>query len=437
MTSLSHAAEPRAALAAFLSFVFPGLGQAYNRQPRLAVLLAGPIALVLGMVLLALAIGGRGVLSLLLDQRFLVGLLVLDLALLGWRLVAVLQAHSRRDDLDPRRWTGWVTGLLVVVTLGMHLLPAWYTVKAIDTLASVAAGGAGGFGDDLGDVFPMGSGAPTPSAVPEGTKRINLLLVGIDSLPGRVTSLTDTMLVVSLSLDGGPSAMISVPRDLYGVPLPDGTLFNRKLNGLMSYAGARPEAFPLGGVGTLKAAIGGLLGIPIHYFAAVKMLGFKDAIDAIGGVEVTVTRAVNDPTYWDEYSRLVGFTIQPGTYHMDGHLALAYVRSRKGVGDNDFTRAERQQQLLAALQQQLSAGNLLVSLPGLLDAVKSSLATDIPGSAFSTLAAGVQDADASHIRRLVLQPPEHMRVNANSPAGYILIPDLDAIRAAVIALIAP
>jgi LCP family protein required for cell wall assembly len=437
MTAHTLAAEPRAALAAFLSFLFPGLGQAYNRQARLAALLGGPIALVLGMVLLGMAIGGRGLLSMLLDQRFLIGLLVLDLALLGWRLVAVLQAHARRDALHPSRWTAWVTGLLVVITLGMHLLPAWYTVKAIDTLGSVAAGGTGGFGDDLDDLFPVVSGAPTPSAVPEGTKRINILLVGIDSLPGRVTALTDTMLVVSLSLDGGPSAMISIPRDLYGVLLPDGTPFNRKLNSLMTYAAARPDSFPLGGVGTLKATIGGLLGIPIHYFAAVKMLGFKSAIDALGGVDVTVTRAVNDPTYWDEYNRLVGFTIQPGTYHMDGHLALAYVRSRKGAGDSDFTRAERQQQLLAALQQQLTAGNLLLSLPGLLDAVKDSLATDVPGEEISDLAQAVQAADVSQLRRLVLQPPDHMRVNAHSSAGYILIPDLDAIRAAVALLLAP
>jgi anionic cell wall polymer biosynthesis LytR-Cps2A-Psr (LCP) family protein len=154
-------------------------------------------------------------------------------------------------------------------------------------------------------------------------------------------------------------------------------------------------------------------------------------------VDVTVTRAVNDPTYWDEYNRLVGFTIQPGTYHMDGHLALAYVRSRKGAGDSDFTRAERQQQLLAALQQQLTAGNLLLSLPGLLDAVKDSLATDVPGEEISDLAQAVQAADVSQLRRLVLQPPDHMRVNAHSSAGYILIPDLDAIRAAVALLLAP
>ena len=430
----SRPAQPRAALAAFLSFLFPGLGQAYNRQARLAALLAGTTALVLGAVVLVLAIGGNGLLSRLLDQRVLVGLLLLDLGLLVWRLFAVLQAHARRERFGVGRWTAWITGLLVVVTLGMHLVPAWYAIKAIDTLGSVAQGGTGGFRDDLGDLFPPGM--PTPSAPPAGSTRVNILLVGIDSLPSRVTALTDTMLVLSLATDGGPSAMISVPRDLYGVPLPDGTPYNNKLNSLMSYAGAHAAKFPLGGVGTLKSTIGGLLGIPITYFAAVKMLGFKAAIDAIGGVDVTVTRAVSDPTYYDEYDHPAPFYIKPGTYHMNGHLALAYVRSRKGSGDSDFTRADRQQQLLAALQVKLTAGNLLLALPGLLDAVKSSVATDVPSDEISVLAQAVQDANIGQLRRIVLQPPTYMSVNAHSSAGYILIPDLAAIRAVVAQLVA-
>lgn len=431
----SRPTDPRAAVAAFLSFLFPGLGQAYNRQGRLSAALAGPTALVVAALLFGLAIGGTG-LSLLVDRRFLIGLLLLDLGLLGWRLIAMLQAHARRDGFDSRRWTTWVTGLLVVATLGMHLLPAWYAVKAIDTLGSVALGGTGGFRDDLADVFPHLSRLPTPSAKPAANARVNILLVGIDSLPNRVTALTDTMLVVSLATDGGPSAMISVPRDLYGVPLPDGTPFNGKLNSLMSYAAYDPAQFPAGGVETLKATIGGLLGIPIQYFAAVKMLGFKDAIDAVGGVDVTVVSAVNDPGYYDEYDQPGGFYVQPGTYHMDGHFALAYVRSRMGAGDSDFTRADRQQQLLTALQQQLTAANLLLSLPDLLDAVKSSVATDVPSDQIPLLAQALHDADFAQLRRVVLQPPTFMSVDANSPAGYILLPDLEAIRAAVAKLVA-
>jgi LCP family protein required for cell wall assembly len=431
----SPEANPRASLAAFLSFLFPGLGQAYNGDSWLAWILATPAFLLVAGVALALATVGSSLLARLFDIRFLLGLIALDLALLGWRLVAVVQAHGHYESANRRRWTTWVTGLLVVATLGMHGLPAWYAAKAIDTLDAVALGGSAG---SIDDSLPVFSGLPEPSGQPDvaAGERVNVLLVGVDSAPGRVTALTDTMLVVSLDTLGTRSAMISIPRDLYGAPLPNGQPFNNKLNALMTYADARPDEFPLGGVGTLKATIGRLLGVPIHYFAAINLLGFKQAVDAIGGVDITVTRAINDPTYYDEYGKPAGFYLQPGTYHMDGHTALAFVRSRKGVGDSDFTRADRQQQLLAALREQLTAGNLLLSLPGLLDAVKNTIATDVPGDRMPELAQAVQDADMSLLKRIVLQPPDYMTADPYSSAGYILVPNLAAIRAIGAALLA-
>jgi LCP family protein required for cell wall assembly len=418
---------PRASLAAFLSFLFPGLGQAYNGESGLALLLAAPVVLLIALVALVLALGSSLVLARLFDVRFLIGLIVMDLVLLGWRLIAVMQAHGHWDRATIRSRATWVTALLVTATLAMHALPAYYAVKAIDTLDTVALGGGSG---DLHDSFGLGSlGEPSGQPDIEGGERVNILLVGVDSAPGRTTALTDTMMVVSLDPDGSASAMISVPRDLYGAPLPDGTPFNRKLNSLMAYAGAHPESFPLGGVGTLKATMGKLLGVSINYFAAINLLGFKQMVDSIGGVDISVLRAISDPTYSDEHGKLVGFYLKAGTYHMDGHTALAFVRSRKGAGDNDFTRADRQQQLLTAIRDKLTAGNLMLALPGLLDAVKNTIATDVPSGRLAELAAAVQGADMSQLQRIVLQPPEFMRADPFSSAGYILIPDLEAIRA--------
>jgi len=418
---------PRASLAAFLSFLFPGLGQAYNGEAGLALLLAAPVVILVGLIVLVLAIGSSQVLARLFDFRFLIGLIVIDLVLLAWRLIAVMQAHGHWARPTLRSRATWATTLLVVLTLGMHAVPAYYAVKAIDTLDTVALGGGSG---NFHDSFGIGR-LPEPSGQPDigGGERVNILLVGVDSAPSRTTQLTDTMLVVSLDPDGTASAMVSVPRDLYGAPLPDGKPFNRKLNTLMVYASAHPDAFPLGGVGTLKATIGKLLGVRIHYFAAINMFGFKETVDSIGGVDITVLRPINDPTYWDEYDRQTGFYLKAGTYHMNGHTALAFVRSRKGAGDNDFTRADRQQQLLTAIRDKLTAGNLLLALPGLLDAVKNTIATDVPSGRLAELAQAVQGADMSQLKRIVLQPPEYMRADPFSTAGYILIPDLDAIRA--------
>jgi LCP family protein required for cell wall assembly len=422
-------ADPRSSLAALLSFLFPGLGQAYNGQRQLAWMLALPVVLLVGTAALAIAAASGGVLSRLLDSGFLVGLIVLDVALLGWRLVAIAQAHGRREPFTARHWTGWATALLLLATLGMHVLPAYWAVKAIDTLGAVSREGSGVSRGGVGGL-PGTTPLPVPSHQPDvlGGERVNILLVGIDSSPLRTQSLTDTMIVVSFDPDDGRSAMISIPRDLYGTPLPDGRVYNAKLNSLMTYAAERPAEFPNGGVGTLKTAVGELLGMKIHYFASINLLGFKQAVDAIGGVDVVVERAISDPTYRNEFGTRTGFFLEPGRHHLDGTTALAYVRSRKGEGDNDFTRADRQQQLLAAVREKLTAGNLVVSLPGLLDAVKNTISTDIPETKLSALAAALQDADMTKLERIVLQPPAYMTADPFSAAGYILIPNIDAIR---------
>ena len=380
-------------------------------------------------ILLVLAVGTSQLFARLFDVRFLIGLIVLDAVLLAWRLVAIVQAHVHRAGRERRSLATGATAVLVMLTLAMHALPAYYAAKGIDTIRTVALGGT--HRAHHRNPFPVFSQQPDPSTQPDvvAGERVNILLVGVDFLPSRATQLTDTMLVVSLDPNGTESAMISVPRDLYGVPLPDGRPYNNKLNSLMPYAAAHKKDFPLGGVGTLKATIGDLLGVPIHYFAAINLLGFKQTVDAIGGVDINVLRAVRDPTSADEYVKVTGFYIKVGLQHMNGRTALAFVRSRKGAGDSDFTRADRQQQVLTAIRDKLTAGNLLLALPGLLDAVKNTIATDVPSDRIAELAQAVQGADMSQLQRIVLQPPDYMRADPHSSAGYVLIPNLEAIRA--------
>jgi LCP family protein required for cell wall assembly len=420
----SRRPDPRSAAAALLSFLFPGLGQAYNRQWALASLLAVPALLLLVLAVLALALGGRGVLSRLLDSRVLIALIVLDLALLGWRLVAILQAHAARSRLTVRGWPSWVTAMLVVATVGMHLLPAYYAGKAIDTLGSVALEGRGGGLDEEGGIE-----LPEPSFQPELGERVTVLFVGVDFTPGRTHHLTDTMLVATLDPETDEVAMISIPRDLYGVPLGDGRVYEAKLNSLMSRATADPATYPRGGPATLKAAIGALLDTQIHYFAAIDIEGMRQLIDTVGGVDVLVERTIHDPSYHDALTGQRGFFIEAGPRHLDGQTAMAYIRSRMAAGESDFTRAERQQQVLTALAEKLAAGNLLATLPGLLDTVRDNVATDIPSRRIPEVASAGQHADLGGMERVVLTPDEgYVWVEANSAAGYILHPNLDAIR---------
>ena len=130
----------------------------------------------------------------------------------------------------------------------MHALPGWYAAKGIDTLGSVSLEGGGRLLDDRSG---SGAGIVVPSFQPElGLgERVTILLVGVDFAPGRTEHLTDTMLVATLDPDTGEGAMVSIPRDLYGVPLGDGRVYNAKLNSLLATATADRETYPLGGPG--------------------------------------------------------------------------------------------------------------------------------------------------------------------------------------------
>jgi len=314
----------------------------------------------------------------------------------------------------------------VVLTLGMHVLPAYYAAKAIDTLGSVSLEGGGGLGGRQ-EGRAIDVAAPSIQPEVEEGERVTVLLVGVDFAPGRSHHLTDTMLVATLDPESGEGAMVSVPRDLYGVPLGDGRVYNAKLNSLMATASADTVTYPLGGPTTLKRAIGELLGTRIHYFAAIDIEGLRQVIDTIGGVDVTVERTINDPRYQDTLTGQRGLYIEAGERHLDGYAALGYARSRMSAGESDFTRAERQQVLLTAIAEKLTAGNLLMTLPGLLDAVRDNVATDIPSDRIPDIAAEIQDADLGDLEQVVLSPPEYVVPQSDPGAGYILLPILDAI----------
>jgi LCP family protein required for cell wall assembly len=432
--------DPRAPLAAFFSFVLPGLGQAYNRQPWLALLLGLPAALLVGFAALA---AGRGseLLVRLLDVRILWAIVLLNLAFLAWRAVAIYQAHAAREAPAWRSWTTWVTGVLLAITLAMHLLPTWYATSTLETIAAVGQGGGGAGGllldpKDLSAPVPEPSRTPPPApwVEPEPTPlglpdRFTVLLLGVDLGPRRSTYNTDTMMVATIDPRAGTS-LISIPRDTFGTPLGDGRVYYAKLNSLFAYARIDPRTYPLGGPETMKRAVGALLGIKIDYIGAVDFLGFTRAVDAVGGVDVTVTRAVHDWGYRDEYNRLVGFHIEPGTHHMDGYTALAFARSRKGAGDNDYTRAERQQLVITAMVNKMRSGSWLLNLPILLGAIGNSVASDIPVELMPHIAKALLDADLADLERLVIQPPL-VQPGRLTDGTYILSPDMAAIQAAV------
>ncbi|HEX7171838.1 MAG TPA: LCP family protein [Candidatus Limnocylindria bacterium] len=448
-------------LAALLSFLFPGLGQAYAGRPRAALAFAVPALLLVAVVaatLVGVVVPPRNVL---LSTGFLVGVLVANGAIFLWRSASIADAGlwPWRGTLSRERpWAGLAVIALLAGTLAMHAWIGVVVVRLEDTLTDVFAGADPGRRDPL----PAASGA-LPTDVPDapgepvdrwnGTDRINILLLGTDAAPGRDAVLTDVILLVSVDPVAETAVMISVPRDTGFVPLPDTSvvpagIYPDKVNGLLATATLDPGtwcpdmdgAAERCGLRTIEESVGLYLGLEIHHYALVDMTGFAELIDALGGLELCLPGRLVDPEF--DGSLLNEVVTEPlvlpaGCHQYDGLDALAYARSRKGwiempdgelVPQNDFTRSDRQQRVLLALRRELAEADTFFELPGVLDAIGRTVSTDFPRDQAGDLASLVPLITGPDIERLVLSYPEFVDLPANPDVNYLLVPRRDAIR---------
>jgi LCP family protein required for cell wall assembly len=304
------AARPRrsAFAAAFLSFIFPGLGHAYlGRWLRAMLWAALPILGLAALGGLALSPDRGEYVAKLADPDVLRGALAFLVVDLLYRLFALLDAYRlARDPSVGSAGTRLLStvGLLalIVVLLGSHVAAAQPIFLVTDTLSAItdSAGDDSEIADleelaaldesfvlnyeelepiatlepggSPGTAVPTASPAETSAPAPggestaeaaeeptpdveewDGKKRLNVLLVGADGgRAGLASYLTDTMIVVSVDPTTGRVAFISLPRDTAGIPLPRswpaynefGGAYNNKINTLYTVARGRPDLFP-------------------------------------------------------------------------------------------------------------------------------------------------------------------------------------------------
>lgn len=406
-----------------LSAILPGLGQLFNRRIRPAAVFLVPTLVLVVIVAALLATQSPARLAAwIASPNVLAVILTINLVLLAMRLVAVVQAF-----LDTR-WHGRSSRSAI---LGLALIVAFV---ALPHAIAYRVGTA--LGDTFASVFqpdsPGTDGDPDATPLPlDG--RINVLVIGSDKLPWRDATLTDSMMVVSLDPVGRTVSMASIPRDLVNVPLGDGNDFGPKLNSLMAYADRNPGEFPDGGANALRVAVGALLDIEIPYYASIDLFGFVEMVDAVGGIDIVVTKGFDDPTYGSHGMVGQGWSITEGRHHLGGIDAMAYARARKAPGESDFTRAARQQQILVALRDTVTRdGSLLWELPVLLETVGRRVRTNVPTSQLPALAAIVDEIDDGSITSAVIRHP--LVRSEQTRYGSSLVPDLVAIRAVAAAL---
>ena len=226
-----------------------------------------------------------------------------------------------RPPALPRRRRRRLRPLLSVLLLAVVVYPlglfavAWTALQRVDAL-----GGSGRTADTPGrTILVVGSDSRQDLSAAE-RKRL-----GTGKASGRRT---DTIMLMHVPSGGGPTVLVSVPRDSY-VPIPGHG--RNKIN----------AAYAFGGPKLLVATIEQVSGLHIDGYVETGLGGYANLVDAIGGVKICSPRAMNDKD--------AHLNIPAGCQQMDGKTALGYARARHSDPRGDLGRVERQRQVLAAI----------------------------------------------------------------------------------------
>jgi polyisoprenyl-teichoic acid--peptidoglycan teichoic acid transferase len=270
--------------------------------------------------------------------------------------------------------------------------------------------------------------APEPVATALPTARVTVLLLGSDNRPNEPVGRTDTMMVLTVDPQTHTAGMISLARDLL-VPLPGYTNV-AKINS--AHVLGDVYKYPGGGPALARATVSSFIGHPIDYYVRISFDGFRQIIDQMGGIDIDVPKAINDPLYPDMNYGYDPLYIPAGRIHMDGALALKYARTRHE--DSDYGRARRQQQVVLAVKQKLTQPDqlalLLPRLPGLMLTLAKSVQTDMPLDKLLSLAEELNNADVARPVQVVVD--DAMGVDTSDPTwGFVLIPNMSKVKLAV------
>jgi LCP family protein required for cell wall assembly len=258
---------------------------------------------------------------------------------------------------------------------------------------------------------------------------VHFLLIGLDKSTNLGGMHTDVIIVAVVNKDTKQISLLSIPRDLW-VYIP--TIGWNRIN--VAHMTGHRIGYPGGGPGLLMETIRINLGIPIDHWVRIDFEGFARVVDALGGVEMTVACPVRYRLQAPESEDEPPLYLEPGVHHMDGTMALRYVRLRYDT--SDFGRAQRQHQFLKALWDQTKSPDIIFKIPALWSALKDSFQTDLNLGDALSLAPLALDLEPQRIRSRFIGAKQTENW-VNHKGAQLLLPKHDKIQEQVASLYAP
>lgn len=255
-----------------------------------------------------------------------------------------------------------------------------------------------------------------------GSDRVNVLMVGYGGEGHDGAYLADSIQVLSIDPDTDTTTTIPIPRDLWieGV---SGFPQNGRINEVFSVGrGSNGEIDD--GAALLAEIASDITGLEIEHWLTVDFGGFRDMVNAVGGVTVENPVAF-DYTTIEQFHRegrweMGGFPA--GQIQLDGDEALTYSRARYtsvASESTDFARSIRQARIISALRSSLGDGGLFAIGPGLelMDAMEGRIRTDL-----SVIDLFLLSGHLSSDRRVELTEDVVLTAMTNTIGQYILVP---------------
>ena len=339
--------------------------------------------------------------------------------------------RSPRGPVMP----SWMMGALVGVFLIATALSGYLVFASVrDFVADwrvtnvnpTPVGATGGGGND----GPSGNSGSTGGIIPakwSGADRVTLLVMGIDRRKIDVDRAyrTDTMMLISVDPVAKTAVMLSIPRDLW-VEIPGYGV--NKIN-TANFTGDSFD-YPGGGPALAVKTIKYNLGIHVDYYVRLDFIAFETFIDTLGGVDMDVPEAIDDPEYPDGANGYEPFYLPAGRQHLNGHDALRYARTRH-TEQGDIDRAKRQQQVIMAVRDKVLSLNMLPTLiakaPLMYQTLNENVTTNLTLDQIIALALLGQDIPRENIQSVVIDY-QYLTEGTTSDNQQVLIPLRDKIR---------
>ncbi|HDX9612934.1 MULTISPECIES: polyisoprenyl-teichoic acid--peptidoglycan teichoic acid transferase TagU [Bacillus] len=185
-------------------------------------------------------------------------------------------------------------------------------------------------------------------------KPISILLMGVDQ-EDNGTGRSDSLMLFTLNPKTKSMKITSIPRDSYTEIVGKGK--KDKIN----------HAYAFGGIDMSVKTVENFLNVPVDHYIEVNMAGFRDIVDAVGGVDVN-----NDLEFTSRDQHFA-----KGNIHLNGETALKYTRMRYEDPRGDFGRQMRQRQVIQAVIKKGASVSSLASYGDVLKAIEKNVKTSL------------------------------------------------------------